>query len=440
MKRVVVAVVAIAAVIVVPTSRASALGSGLGGYQGSAAGSALQVDYTPRGVLPIPSLVDIGSPDAVATISSGPATYAQSSVLDPGDLLYNPDALATLAVSGYPQGTLPAYPFRISANSGFGDPEADSEPAPGLHATVKAAPDGSTAKATAPQAAGAPIATIGSLSALATTKTDGDTVTVHSLTKASGISVMRLINVDSVITDLTAVSKGAGTKLSGGTKVLGATIGGRAVTIDAKGVHGGVKNLNDLLHRAGITITVAAPTLTSDEKSGRLASGGLRIDFDDTSKSIPGLQALLATVPPVPNPAAPAPSVSDLIVAIEAQNVGGIEFGRGVVSLAATPAAVFDISDGVPIIGDLGGDLGGYNAPTIVGGSDLVPQPAAPVLGGVTRPVATTKTPLSPFGLGIGGFLLLALLIQPFLGQALARLSNAVLAPTGAEHCDSEDV
>jgi hypothetical protein len=438
MRRVAAFVIGVAAIVAWTPADASALGTGLGGYQGTAAGSGLQVDYTPQGALPLPSLVDIGSPDAVATISRGPSTYAQASVLDPGDLLANPDALLTLAISGYPSGTVPAYPYRIAANSGFGEHQAESDPAPGLHAEVDAESDGSVARATTAQAAGAPIATLGSMLALATTHTDGDTVTVHSLTKASGVSLLRIINIDSVITDLTAVSKGAGTKLSGGTKVVGATIGGRPITIDGSGVH--PKSVNDALKRAGLRLTVSGPTQTTSESTGRLASGGLRLDFDNTSRNVPGLAALFDAFPTVPNMLPPGPpTVDDLLVALQARNVAGLEIGRGVVSLAATKAYVSDAVDDLPFIGDLGGDLGGYSAPSIVGGSDLVPGGLAPVLGRA-RPVATSTSPVSPFGVGIGGLLLVALLAQPFLGEALARLSNALLAPTGAEHCDAEDL
>src|SRR5690349_18509325 len=77
----------------------------LGGFQGTASASGLHVLYNPSGLLPIPPLVDIGAPDAYVTIASGPTTFARASVLDPGDLVANPDALLSLFSADYPSGT-----------------------------------------------------------------------------------------------------------------------------------------------------------------------------------------------------------------------------------------------------------------------------------------------------------------------------------------------
>ncbi len=110
----------------------------LGGYEGRAQSSGLHVFYNPEGLLPVAAPVDFGSPDALATITSGPSTFGRASVADPGDLLVNPDALLAQADPSYPGGTLPPYPFRISATSGFGEPVAESRPAPGLEARVEA--------------------------------------------------------------------------------------------------------------------------------------------------------------------------------------------------------------------------------------------------------------------------------------------------------------
>ncbi|HVV38191.1 MAG TPA: choice-of-anchor P family protein [Acidimicrobiales bacterium] len=441
----------VGAVALAPTASVGAQTSdtALGGYQGTAAGSALQVDYTPQGLLPLPSLIDIGSPDAVATISSGPSTFAQSSVLDPGDLLYNPDALLTLFSSQYPSGTLPTYPFRVSANSGFGEPSAESNPAPGLNATVRAEPDGSRASASAPAVQAPPLVNLGTASALATTKISGDTVITHSLTKVSGIDVFNLLTIDSVVTDLTATSQGAGKtpKLEGGTKIVGAKIAGRPVTIDGDGVHVPKSalpvpkslgaSLNDALKRAGLHITVSAPIPLSDSSHGRLASGGLRIDFDNSTRSISALAQLFDAIPSIASPVPMVPSVDDIKVALQARNVAAIELARGDVSLATTSAAIFDDDTALPVA-DLGADLGNYDIPSSPDVGALVPRQPAAVLPRTTT--AATTNPVSPFGAGIGGLLLIALLLQPFFGQALARLSNGVLAPTGAESCDREEL
>ena len=125
---------------------------------------------TPTALLPLPPLVDIGAPDALATIASGPATFARASVLDPGDILANPGAVLRRAEPGRPRH--PAYPFRITANSGTA-PSAESNPGPGLSARVTATDEGSTAEATASAFDAPAVATVGSLTAKATTATDG---------------------------------------------------------------------------------------------------------------------------------------------------------------------------------------------------------------------------------------------------------------------------
>lgn len=429
-----------------PVADAQTAAPSLGGFQGTAAASGLQVEYTPQGALPIPSLVDIGSPDAVATISSGPATFAQASILDPGDLLANPDALLTLLSSDYPSGTVPAYPYRIAANSGFGEPAAESTAAPGLTSSVRAESAGSTARASAP-AAQAVVANIGSLSALATTRTDGSSVTVHAVSKASNVVVAGLIAFDSIVTDLTATSKGAETTLTGGTKLTGAKIAGRAVTIDGNGVHLAKsalplpkalgKSLNTALKRAGIEITLAAPVPSSSPTSGRLASGGLRIDFKNSSRSVPALAALFDAIPTIPSPVPGAPSPDDLLVALQVNNVAGVEFGRGLVSLTGRVAAA-PLDEVLPDVSDLGADLGGFDLTPIPSVGSLLPSGGlAPSLR-PTRPVGSTTAPVSPFGAGIGGLLLVALLLQPFLGKALAQLSQGVLGSGGADECPWE--
>lgn len=422
----------------------------LSGYTGIAGASGLQVDYVPEGALPLPSLVDLGAPDAVATISSGPSTFAQAAAFDPGDLLANPDALLTLFSSAYPSGTLPAYPLRVSANSGFGDPVVESNQAPGLTARAEAQPTASAARAYAPKVDGGAIANIGSMSAIATTATNGSSVTVKAQSKVGGISLLNLLKIDSIVSDVTATSDGSETKLTGGTKILGAELMGRAVTIDRNGIKLAkttlpIPNLlgaglNNALKTAGIRITYSGPQELHTANSGRLATSGLRIDFAFTSRSVKLLATLFDALPPIDSPLpAPLPGPEDLVAAVQANNVGGIEIGRASVSLATrtggdpSDSSSFDDGD---VLEDSTADFGdGFALPDLGSGS-LGPVPSI----GNGKPVATTATNGSPTQAGIGAFVLLVLLLQPFFGKALSQFSTAVLAPVGAEHCDSEEL
>jgi hypothetical protein len=285
------------------------------------------------------------------------------------------------------------------------------------------------------------------MSATATTSISGNTVTVHAVSKIGGVNLLGgLIAIDSIVTDVTSTSSNGGDAVvSGGSKIVGATLAKQPITIDASGVQLGksklalpkslTSSINTLLAKAGIKISFSGPVATPS--AGALASGGLRIDFDESLTTVPGFTALLDALPPIPSPLpAPAPTPSDVIQALKARHVGGIELGRGEVSLTTTGAgSVVGADDTNDFNSGLSDGLGGFSDATLPGVSSLVPG-LPPTLRPTTP--ASTTAPASPFGAGIGGLLLLALLVQPFFGEALARLSNAVLGPAGADQCDSE--
>jgi hypothetical protein len=416
----------------------------LAGFQGSAAASGLHAFYNPEGILPLPPPVDIGAPDALATIASGPSTFARASVADPGDLLYSPDALLSLFDASYPSGTIPPYPFRIAATSGLGEPVADSNPAPGLSAHVEVGDGSSTARANTPAVDVPAVATFGSMSALATTKTDGSTVTVHSVSRMGNLNVLGLLTIESIITDLTATSSGGETELAGGTSIVGAKVAGQPVTIDDKGVHqapgtpsllGGVLaplfgSVNDLLEQVGVHITVGAPVEMSGGREGQLAASGLRIGLELSRQTLPGLAALLDSIPPIDNPIPGAPSIEDLLVVAQARHLVAIEVGRGVVSLAArTSGAVFTPTDEVPLPSfDGTGSTPTFDLPPVSG-----PTPTT-----APAPVGASESAPIPAGAGVGALVLLALLALPFLGERIAWISTSVLAGDGAESCKWE--
>ena len=425
----------------------------LGGYQGTAQADGLHALYNPSGLLPIPPVVDLGSPDALATISSGPTTFARASVLDPGDLLANPGALLAQASTSYKDGTIPPYPFRVSATSGVGDPGAESNPAPGLDARVAVGDGTSVAVATMPAVDAPAIATLGSLKSEATTKTDGSTITVHARTQAGGFDLLGMLHIDSIVTDLTATSDGGTTKLSGGTRVVGATLAGTPVTIDGNGIHpakgapllGGitgpiVDNLNSLLVKAGIHVTVVAPVkLEGETGPGQLSSSGLRVDLEISQKTYPVIGQIVHALPPLDSPVPGLPSIEDVLALAQARHLASLDVGRGLVALDTRGAATFE----TPPPTDLGGSTGSFSElPVTTGGFDVTSPPAVSLPTGAapTAPVASTETPTSvPIGIGVGGLVLLALLVQPLLGERIARACGTVLAAGHADTCRWEE-
>ena len=422
-----------------------------GGIQGRAAGSGLHAFYNVGGLLPIASPVDLGVPDALATVASGPTTYARASVADPGDLLANPDALLALFSTSYKAGTIPPYPYRVSATSGVGEPTAESSPAPGLNARVTADQGGSTAVATMPALEGGAVATARSMVSRATTKVDASSVTTRLRTVISGFDLLGVFRVDSVVTDLTAKSDGTKTTLSGGTVVTGATMLGQAVTIDASGVHtkpgeqgtpllAGAANVMDALANAGIHVTFAGPVKLPSGTAGQLATDGLRIDLEFSDHTLPVLGTLLSAVPKTGNPVPGAPGLDDILVAVRARNLVALELGRGIVSLTTRPGfrapdaafggAVPEIAPGTP--GISGGLAPSFASPGGVGGG------SSSGVSGLT-PALTRNVPRATFGAGVGALLLLVLLAQPFVGAAVARFASGVLGTDGTDACPGEE-
>jgi hypothetical protein len=410
----------------------------LGGIRGSAAASGLHVLYNPKGLLPTGSLLDFGSPDALATITTGPVTFARAGLADPGDVLANPDSLLSQASGSYPSGTIPPWPFRISASSAVGEPVVEQTPAPGLTSRVEADDDGSHATASMPGADVPAIANVSSVVSDTTTKTDGATVTTHAKVRATGFDLLGVVKIDAIVTDLTGTSNAVEAKLLGTTTVTGATVLGRKVTIDAEGIHARAKNapdFNAILSKVGIKITVADPVTSKTGATGQREASGLRIDLELSTHTVPLLQALVDSLPSIPNPAPGAPGVGDVLAIAQARQTSTILLAGAAVSVDARPAALFD--DPVPTFDDAG------IVPSVVSGFDLgsstpllpdSPLPTA-VTPTVTRPAASSKSPL---GRGIGGFLLVALLVQPLLGYRLAKGSAALLGGAAPDCMEEE--
>lgn len=426
-------------------SSVDAAQSTLGGFRGSASAKGLHAYYEPKGILPIAPPVDLGSPDALTTIATGPVTFARAGVADVGDLLANPDALFTLFSPDYPSGTIPPYPYRISANSSVGEPSAESNPAPGLNARVEAKSDGSHARAAMPGGVTPAIATIESSVSESMTKTDGNTVTVRAITRSTGFDLLGMLKIDSIITDLKATSAGVGTKLSGATKITGATFMGQKVTVDASGVHpddnetdaSRTGELNQLLANAGIRVSVAEPTQAVGGSGGQRGANGLRIDFEFSPRTFPAIAELADMLPPLENPAPGAPSAEDLIAVARARHLTAISVGGAQVSLEARSAAVFALPDVLGIFDDLLPSLEPTGSTSAF--PDLAPsQGGAGVLSSAPSTRRAAASDAIPVGGSLIGLVFLALVVPPVLATRLSGAASTVLA-TGVPACERND-
>ncbi len=433
----------------------------LGGYNGTAHASGVHAFYNPEGLLPTAAVLDAGAPDALATISRG-VTFARAAVADPGDLLVNPDALFSQADPRYPQGTLPAYPYRITANSTVGEPRAESKPAPGLDARVEATDSGSTSDAQTASAAAPGLVTVGSVHSRSTTTLEDSTVRVHAHTEVSDFDLLGLLHIDSIVTDVVASSSGSDTEVAGGTVVSGATFMDQPVIIDQDGIRtdpksdspqvplfGAVRDaapeqVLQMLEDAGIRITLPGPVAQDGESSGTMGSTGLRIDFELSKRTAPQLSQLADMLPPVETPVPGAPGIADALVFVKATHLVTLDVGRARVSLTARPGYVApDFVPSTPVVSPsvvaaaptpaLSPPIA--RAPAPVASAAPVPAPAAMP----TAPAANTETPLASLGAGIGALALLALLAQPFLGSRIARAGAAVLGTGPNDTCPLEE-
>jgi hypothetical protein len=419
-----------------PMARAA---GGLGSIKGSGAASGVVAFYNPQGVLPIAAPVDLGAPDALATIATGPATFARSSAADPGDLLANPGALLQQGVPDYPEGAIPAYPYRVSASSAVGEPSAEVSPAPGLDARVHADDTGSQATSSMPALTGPAVLTVGSMTAAATTATDGSTVTTTSHSAVQGLDLLGVVRIDSIVTDLSASSDGQTAALTGGTSISGATVAGRPVTIDANGIHAQdgstgsnllIGSLNDVLASAGIRVTLAGPFQQAAGGTGQLSSAGLRIDLEISDRTLPVLATLRAALPPLDSPVPGAPGIEDVLALTKATHLFAVGIGRGAVSISARAAVT-------PVLAAPTSSAGGSSvaaAPSATGSSRPPTGVAAvPSLGAAAPAAAAAGEPPSGIGLGegVGVIALFALLLQPLVGDRLVRGASTLLAPDG---------
>lgn len=409
----------------------------LGGFQGTASSSGLHAKYNPAGLLPIAAPVDLGAPDALATIASGPATFARASAADPGDLLANPDALIQLgAGSGYEAGTIPSYPYRVTASNGVGEPSDEVSPAPGLRAHVAADSNGSSAEATMPRFEAPAVVTAGSALARASTSTDGSTVTVRARTSMSDINLLGILTIDSVVTDLTAVADGKLTKLTGGTVVSGAAVMGRPVTIDESGI--GDAELNELFERAGMHVAVVGPVEQGGKTAGQLTAAGLQIDFELSERTFPALGEVFDALPSFPPLVPGAPSGDDVLALAQARHLFSVHVAGASVALTARPALTFD----VPVPSDPPADSPPFAAPAAPAAPSLDPAPIPASqpdsIDTPAAPVPTSTTPTASLAHGVGVLAVLSLFVQPFVGDRLARGASLLTGGGPAGACPRE--
>jgi hypothetical protein len=170
-----------------------------------------------------------------------------------------------------------------------------------------------------------------------------------------------------------------------------------------------------------------------DEQVSQLSAAGLHIDLEISDRTLPALGDLLALIPPVPPLAPGVPGVDDLLAVAQARHLGSIQIAGASVALTARPTAPEAVIPDDPPV-----DLS-PSTPTF-GATPTFPSSPGVSLNPSTAPGLPTSTnaPAPTLAQGIGAIALLALLIQPFLGDRLARGAGLLTSAGLTDTCPRE--
>lgn len=460
-----------------------------GGFELLARGNGLQLTYDSPGLTPASPAVQVSVPETLATSSSG-SNYALASLAYPGPVLAD---LPTVLAQTNPDAprVLPPYPVRSQAL--FPSGPTEQEQAAGA-AVSRATADARSALAKAAYN-GSDVGQLVRAASVTNTglvRVETGRVTSRSRVEASGIDLLGgLIHVDSVVTDLVAVSDGRGSASDGLTTVSGVRVLGVAATIDRDGLRlaeapaddrappgplapvvepvlgpddpaaglieptrGPVARLNeaissalgdgatieDLLDEAGVAVRVLDPVATIDGASATRSAYGLRLDLAYSASGDPQLGPVLAKLAPpgslpttCPVPMAPVDcSVDGLVTILTRTQITSVGIGAADVRAAATePFEPFEVTVALPSLPDA---LALIDGPSPLGVDPAVATFTTPLpdLVGVGS-TGTSTSPLAALGRAIPAILaVLVALGAPLWAIGSRRLADAALADAGA--------
>lgn len=462
-----------------------------GGFELLARGNGIQVTYDSPGLVPQGPAIQASIPEALATSSSG-TNYALASLAYPGPVLAD---LSTVLAQSNPDlpAVVPPYPVRTQA---FFPSGPTTQTQSGGSAEMRSTTDAASSQAVAFYGGTdiGPLVRSGSITGSSVTRVEDGRVVSRARVEVQGVDILGgLVHVESVVTDLVAVSDGRKAASEGTTTVGGVTVLGLAATIDGDGVHldekppppgpldpllgplGGTgtlppgatdplqplaqnlsavlaglgpdATLTDALDEAGVKISVLDPVATADKGSATRSAYGLEVALEYSAAGDPSVGPLLSALFPAgalpsdcPVPGAPVDcSPEGLVSLLTRTHIGALGIGAAEVRAAATaPFEPLDVSFTPAPLG------AGQGADGPLAGGPGLPVPAfttpVPSLGAGAGGSLGATSPVSALGRALPAVLVVLLLLSaPLWAAGARRLADAALADDAGRCPDGLD-
>lgn len=393
-----------------PSATAAAAAPSLGGWNVTADGNAVDIDFdNATGLAGVHPFTEADFPEAESQFATGPFGSGLATVFWPGSAGGNFGSLSSEL--GFPSQLQPVAsqlndPVKASAMYPSGPdssryPAGSSGGAAVMEAT--AGPGGTTAEGSVTDENPSIVLSFSSAKGTSSAVASS-TATAQSASDVSGVSLLGgLVDIGSITSSAQASSDGTTGTGSATTDVTGVTMLGQATTIGSTGITipdypsslAGLTGpivanaLSQVISGLGLTITEFPSTESASGAGYTATSGGVSVEIDPPSSAATTLeQAASVLAPYFPSQAAIIPTLPGLLQ-------GGtltITLGRATASADASPAFSFSFNPPPPPASSTGGN----STSPVSGTATAVPSAvSASTPGGLSSgptPVAATAT------------------------------------------------
>lgn len=423
--------------------------AGVGGFDLRAQSAPILMNLdTPT--LALPRLVQLGIPYASTQAVSGPSGLAIGSVLWPGPVAA--DAGGALAQLGLAL-PIPSYPIRAQSSLPSDEPEQVVAPAPGVRMTTEARDEGLHAEATYPSFEIPGLFMVGSLLATSDTTLEEGIVRTRTRAHLARIEVLDgLIELGPLTTEAGAESNGERARATATLSPIEVTVGGQPAALGPEGItvpgrEQLTQQLNQFLDVMGIEIRALASDVVEDDSgtaSGDVSGVFLRFAPSEAAGGAAGsgqrqaTAALASLLGGLGLPADLQNATNAVVSLLAADYRISLVFGSSYAAALASPGFGTDAA----IDSVLGGDLGGGDLGTSLGGGDsfpleglaTAPPQGRPATSGSRQDVALPPLEeTSGSGTAVpAGVVMAAVLAGPVFATLGRRFGAFALAPPAA--------